>query len=258
MSYVGTWEWALETGGALRRQDRLRLVGQGVAARLTRIPSVWRSRIFGEQATLEMPEPPDSRLALTAEELVRECSSPALYGHCSRTWAFAAMFAQRDAVAHDPELLYLACMLHDLGLTERHWCRDEHARCFAVEGARAAHALLLREGAEADRAATVAQAISLHLNVTVPSRLGAEAALLAKGVALDVVGRRLHQVPAAATGLVDQRWPRSGLAAELSGSIRSQARMRPAARPALLCRLGFVALIEANPLAAQPGGGRAD
>ena len=63
MSYVGTWDWALETEGSLRRQDRIRLIGQGVSARLERIPSQWRSKIFGEHASLRLPDPPDSALA---------------------------------------------------------------------------------------------------------------------------------------------------------------------------------------------------
>jgi HD domain len=250
MSYVGTWAWALETEGSLRRQDRLRLVGQGVAARLARIPSSWRSRIFGESSSsLSLPETPDSALARDAEERVRKLSSPALYGHCARTWAFATLFAQRDRVEHDEELLYLACMLHDLGLTSSHWGEDPHAKCFAVEGARAAHTIVRQHGAEEARARRVAEAISLHLNVTVPARLGAEAHLLSKGVSLDVVGRYLHQIPLAATTTVEERWPREGFASELAAATTKQARMRSQSRSALLHKLGFVRLIEANPLA---------
>lgn len=111
---------------------------------------------LGEHASLRLPEPPDSALAHEAEECVRELSSPALYGHCARTWAFAAPFSQRDRVKHDGELLYLACMLHDLGLTEKHWGHDTHARCFAVEGARAAHTLVQASGVSEERARKVA------------------------------------------------------------------------------------------------------
>jgi hypothetical protein len=249
VSYVGTWEWALETGGALRGRDRIRLVLQGIPARLERIPSQWRSRLLGEHASLTLPDPPDSALAREADERVRELSSPVLYGHCARTWAFATLFAQRDRVAHDPELLYLACMLHELGLTERHWGHDPRARCFAVEGAHAAHALVQEHGASETRARQVAEAISLHLNITVPARLGAEAHLLSKGVSLDVVGRRLHQLAPAATAGVDRRWPRAGLADELVASTREQARLRGESRAALLHKLGFAKLIEGNPLA---------
>jgi HD domain len=248
MSYVGTWDWAQETHGCLRRGDRLRLLRQGVAARLARIPSEWRSRILGEHVSLTLPDPPDGALAREADERVRELSSPALYGHCARTWAFAALFAQRDRVKHDAELLYLACMLHDLGLTETHWGRDPQAKCFAVEGARAAHAILHGHGASEERARKVAEAISLHLNVTVPPRLGAEAHLLSKGVSLDVVGRRVHQIPPPAAAKVSRRWPRAGFAAELAASTTKQAQLRPQSRSALLHKLGFVKLIQGNPL----------
>ncbi|MGA9286686.1 MAG: hypothetical protein WBV85_14720 [Solirubrobacteraceae bacterium] len=163
------------------------------------------------------------------------------------TWAFAELFSQRDRVKHDAELLYLACMLHDLGLTEKHWGHDAHAKCFAVEGARAAHALVHAGGASEERARKVAEAITLHLNVNVPARLGAEANLLSKGVSLDVVGRRLHQIAPSTALEVNKRWPRDGFASELAASTTKQARMRPGSRSALLHKLGFVKLIEGNP-----------
>ena len=249
MSYVGTWEWALETEGSLRRQDRIRLIGQGVSAQLERIPSQWRSKIFGEHASLRLPDPPDRAHARDAEERVSELTSPALYGHCSRTWAFAELFSQRDRVKHDAELLYLACLLHDLGLTEKHWGRDTHAKCFAVEERpRGTHALVCAGGASEERARKVAEAISLHLNVNVPPRLGAEAHLLSMGVSLDVVGRRLHQIAPPATLEVNERWPRDGFASELTASTIKQAQMRPGSRSGLLHRLGFVKLVDGNPL----------
>ncbi|HEY2216635.1 MAG TPA: HD domain-containing protein [Solirubrobacteraceae bacterium] len=249
MSHVGTLEWAHATGGALRRRDRARLIGQAVAAQLARLPSQWRSRIVGDRFSLTSPTPPDSALARAADERVRELSSPALYGHCARTWAYAALFAERDRVAHDAELLYLACMLHDLGLTKPHWGRDPHAKCFAVEGAYAAQAFIgQRENANEQRASEVAEAISLHLNVDVPARLGVEARLLSKGVSLDVVGRRLDQLPTHATQGVEQRWPRGELAVELIAATGEQARLRPRSRSALLHGLGFPKLIEGNPL----------
>jgi hypothetical protein len=253
MIYVGTWEWALETGGALRRQDRIRLVLQGVSARLARVPSQWRSQILGEHTSLTLLDPPDSALAREADERVRELSSPALYGHCARTWAFATLFAQRDRVAHDPELLYLACMLHDLGLTEQHWGRDAQAKCFAVEGARAAHEIVRGHDASETRARKVAEAISLHLNITVPARLGAEAHLLSKGVSLDVIGRRLHQMSPAAAASIDRRWPREGFAGELVAATTKQAQLRSESRSALLQKLGFVKLVKDNPLARELG-----
>jgi hypothetical protein len=228
--------------------DRARLVAQGVSARLTQLPSQWRSKILGEHSSYDTPSPPDSALARAAEERARELSSPGLYAHCLRTWAFATIFAQRDRVEHDEELLYLACVLHDLGLTPTHIERDPSAACFAVEGARAARALVREHGASDARSRAVAEAITLHLNITVPVRLGAEAHLLSKGASLDVVGRRLHQIPARTTSQVVARWPRNGFGPELVSATTEQVRIRPESRSALLHRLGFVKLIEGNPL----------
>jgi hypothetical protein len=139
MSYVGTWQWAQETNGTLRRGDRIRLIGQGVMARLARVPSQWRSRLLGENAS--------------------------------------------------------------------------------------------QRGASEERARGVAEAISLHLNVTLPARLGPEANLLSKGVSLDVVGRRLHQIAQPTLRRVAERWPRGGFAEELiSGAVS----LRPGQGPQLI------------------------
>jgi hypothetical protein len=248
MSQVGSWEWARRTDGRLGRADRAELLRQGLLAQLSRLPAAMRRRLVRDTSSVSLPDPPDTALAKEAEERVRELSKPPLYGHCLRTWAFAAMFAQRDRVDHDEELLYLACVLHDLGLTEAHDGRDPSAACFAVEGTRAAHTLLCERQAPEERARTVAEAISLHLNVDVPDRYGPEAVLLSKGVTLDVVGRRMERFPQAALLEVAKRWPREGSGALLREDTKRQAERRTQSRAALLHRLGFGKLVSANPL----------
>jgi HD domain len=246
MSSVGTWSWAARTGGRLRRRDRAELLRQGVLARLSRIPASL-SRPLADGLSFELPNPPDSALARLAEERVRELSTPELYAHCLRTWAFATMFAARDRVRYDEELLYLACALHDLGLTPAHDRADPTAHCFAVEGARAAHELVCAAGDQA-RANVVAEAITLHLNVTVPARMGAEAQLLSKGVSLDTVGRRLHRLPRASIDRADGHWPRRDLSEQLVAATKRQAEIRPRSRSAFLVQLGFARMLRANPL----------
>jgi hypothetical protein len=248
MSEVGNWEWAQRTGGRLGRADRAELLRQGVLAQLSRLPAALRRRVIRDTSPVSLPDPPDTALAREAEERVRELSKPPLYGHCLRTWAFAALFAQRDRVDHDEELLYLACVLHDLGLTEAHDGRDPSAACFAVEGARAAHSLLCAHQQPEDRARTVAEAISLHLNIQVPERYGPVAVLLSKGVMLDVVGRRIERLPEAAVSGVSAKWPREGSGELLLADTERQAEIRPHSRAALLHRLGFTKLVSANPL----------
>ncbi len=248
MSDLGTWEWAERTHGRMSRRDRLRTVRQGALAQLGRLPSAWRSAILGEDRFYELPAAPDSPLARTADERVLELSAPPLYGHCVRTWMFSELFAQRDGVGHDPELLYLACLLHDLGLTDAHDGADPTAACFAVEGARAAHSLLCDHGEAEDRARTVAEAISLHLNVEVPARMGPEAHLLSKGVSLEAVGRYAHQLPNGPKRAVLEQFPRDGSAQHLADVTSRQADKRPDSRAGLAKKLGFQKLVLQNVL----------
>ena len=245
MTAVGTWAWAEQTDGRLRRRDRAVLLRQAVAARLSAVHD--RNAVALVATAAALPDPPDSALVAAADECARDLSHPLLYGHCLRTWAFAALYAQRDRVEHDPELLYVACVLHDLGLTDAHAAGDGSAGCFAVAGARTAHGLVCAHGTP-DQARTVAEAITLHLNVSVPERLGAEAHLLSRGVLLDVVGRGHRQLPRRSVDDVLQRWPRAGSGALLSAATAGEGRRRPASRAAFLGRLGFAGLIAANPL----------
>jgi hypothetical protein len=253
MASVGTWHWAEKTGGRLRRRDRFELIRQVALARLSRLPRPWRSAILGDRGALALPRVPDSAIASLADDRARELSSPGLYAHCVRTWMFAAMFAERDRVDYDEELLYLACILHDLGLTARHTEQERTAQCFAVEGARAAHRLLQRNGQEEERARLVAEAISLHLNITVPKRLGAEAHLLNRGAMLETIGRYADRLPLVNMQQVVNRWPRDEVS-DLFLASAAQTPSRPHARAAFMQRLPNVAeLVLANPLDHLPG-----
>ena len=253
MSAVGTWSWAESTNGRLSRRDRWNQLRQAVLARLLAMPARRRADVVPDGGSLTLPDPPDSATARVAEDYVREVSAPELYGHSQRTWLFATLFAQRDRAAHDTELLYLACLMHDLGLTDAHNGRDPTAACFAVEGARAAHAMLVEHEMPAERARIVAEAISLHLNISVPERLGAEAHLLSKGVSLDAIGRRAHQLPQRPVDEVIDRWPRNGFGDQFAAATRAQAQVRPRSRAAFLWRVGFDGLVRANPLDRHSG-----
>jgi hypothetical protein len=83
--------------------------------------------------------------------------------------------------------------------------------------------------------------------------LGAEAYLLSRGISLDVVGRRLHQMPAATTATIENLWPRDGFARELAAATTEQAQLRTQSHSALLHELGFVKPVEGNPLERHAG-----
>ncbi len=248
---VGTIGWA-KSGGALRRQDRLRLAGQVLLLQMSALPANLRIRLgFSDAATAGVDAGalvlPDSIAAVRAFEHAKALSEPWLFNHCLRTYAWAAMLAQRDRVHFDPELLFVASALHDLGLADSHNCRDLACSCFAVEGARAAHTFAAGLGWDTERCDRLAEAISLHLNVQVGLRHGPEAHLLHEGAALDVIGARLRHIGPDAARTVLQRYPRLGLKMHLVTSMKEQARVRPGSRAAFLAALGFIGRIRSAP-----------
>jgi len=256
MSTVGTNAWASQ-GGELRRQDRLRLVGQALLSRIAALPEGLRASFgFGDSATRRIDinaiRLPDSAAALQASEHAQSLSEPWLFNHCLRTYIWGALLAQTGQIRFDSELLFIASALHDLGLTDAHTCKDQSCDCFAVEGARAAHRFAAGIGWESERCDRLAEAISLHLNVHVGLRHGPEAHLLHEGAALDVIGARLRQIGPAAVKTVLAEYPRLGFQEHLVAGMKEQARLRPNSRAAFLLGLGFIGLIRSAPLDARP------
>jgi hypothetical protein len=152
-------------------------------------------------------------------------------------------------VGHDPELLYVACVLHDVGLTDTYQ-PDPVAGplCFAVHGGETAYMLLLTEGAADAFAEQVADAIALHMNVRVPRRLGGEAHLLHAAAHLDVAGTRAGDLPAQARRAVVAAHPRDGFPVLFAQLMQREARERPRSRAALMWRLGMALPLSHNPL----------
>src|SRR5688572_17221629 len=127
---------------------------------------------------------PDSPLCEGATELARRVSEPFLFHHVMRSWAYAEWLGQRRGGKHDREVLYVATVLHDLGLTELAPVRER----FEVEGADAAKEFLARQGMS-ERALELAwDAIALHTTAGIPVRKQAEVALCHLGIACDIRG----------------------------------------------------------------------
>src|SRR5207253_4840932 len=83
--------------------------------RLTGVDAA-RGRLPAEVAGVRLI---DSDVAKKATALAREACPPYLFNHGVRTYLFGALIGRSEARRWDEELLFLACVLHDLGLTER-------------------------------------------------------------------------------------------------------------------------------------------
>jgi hypothetical protein len=191
---------------------------------------------------------PDSGLCQSARELLASASEPWLVDHCLRTFLWAAILGKKGQHRFDEELLFVASALHDLGLTSTgSRLSPTGAECFAVEGAFAAEKFLAAYGLDERRQEVVAEAISLHFNVTVPLAHGIEAHLLHEGAALDVIGARFDELAAPTRDEVLRAYPRLGMKSSLVAAMKRQSDERPHSRAGVLCKYGFISMIRRAP-----------
>lgn len=119
---LGGLEWARRTGGRLSRSERRTLLAAIVRGQGDYVHMRWRrltGRVHAGARDLAFADvqPPDSRLAQLAEEAAEE-QSVHVKGHGHRTWAFGAAFAVLDRHELDPEVFYVASLLHDYGVAD--------------------------------------------------------------------------------------------------------------------------------------------
>ena len=250
---VGTQEWRDRTGGALSRRERLAHQSAAFALLTADMPSRVRFRWAAGAQGLDVDvAPPTSGLVRAATEWAEGVHEPWLLRHGLRTWVFGHLLGQLDGLEPDPEALYLACLLHDVGLTADHRIPQgggaDSCRCFAVHGAHVSEQKLLELGASPVLASEVADAIGLHLNAKVGVESGGAAHLVNQGAALDVVGTRASDVGRALIAQVIARYDRTGFADELLPVLRAEIAERPAARMASLFGIGMGPAIRLNPL----------
>ncbi|WP_299410841.1 HD domain-containing protein [uncultured Roseobacter sp.] len=250
MSKVGTLAWATKTNGILSRGEYLVLHKQLITLQLKEYRAWLSYKGFGRTKPLDFDVNdiviPDSSIALRADELVRDVSSAPLHSHCVRTYVWGYLLGKQAGLTFDPELFYIASILHDLGLVEPH-IQKSNCACFAVIGAQAAEAFLLSADWDKAKIGMVFEAISLHLNLDVcATDHFAEAQMLANGAHLDVVGSHYRRLTPHTIGAVLRRFPRDGFLAEIKGQIDNPH--HPMTRATMLNGIGFSKLATGNPL----------
>jgi hypothetical protein len=199
--------------------------------------------------TASDPRAPDSRLAKEAEDLVREACPPFLANHCLRSYAWAVALAGRERIRFDAELLYVAALLHDLGLV----ARFDAGRCFEEDGARAAADLARGHGWPDQRRQALAEAIRLHVAVEIAMDHGAEAYLLWHATGLDVTGHRHDDIEPRTIARVMSDYPRLDFASGFTELLADQAERKPRCWAATAIESGIAAHIAASPLERAQG-----
>lgn len=188
---------------------------------------------------------PDSELANQATRLVREVSPTFLFNHGVRVFMFAEAIGRHNKLKYDREVVYLASVMHDLGLASRFNGQGS----FEVEGAGAARGFLRERGLSEVKADLVHEAIALHAAVGKAARMAPEIALVHFGAGMDVVGFRAEDLSGETVRHIVEAYPRHGFKKAFSEVLEDEVRRKPASHMAGHVGLGFARKIQAAPFA---------
>ena len=153
------------------------------ASRLQNVP------MENPAADLALPSTP---AALAALEVAREYHSPSLVNHCIRSYLFAAELGRSTELPFDDELLFVASMLHDIGLADAF---DHPTTTFEVSGGDVARVFTTAAGWPPARRARTAAIIEAHMADEVDPALDPEGHLLCESTGLDISGRAPNRWP---------------------------------------------------------------
>jgi hypothetical protein len=180
--------------------------------------------------TIEDLALPHTDLIAATDAWVRTIEPPYLYNPSVRSYVFGrALGQERDLTPgedYDDELLFLGCVLHDVGLTEP----GDGDQRFEVDGADLAVQFLLENGLSPERVEIVWDAIALHTSLGIANRKRPEIALMQAGTAADVMGGPDDLPP----GVADQAFralPRLDLQDSIRDAITAQAAIKPTKAP---------------------------
>jgi hypothetical protein len=189
--------------------------------------------------------PTPSPATTAAREVVVRYSSAALVNHCERSYLWSASLGELSGIPYDAELLYVASMLHDLGLATAF---DNHLAPFEDAGGDVGWVFGAGAGWPVERRERVKDIIVRHMWPDVDPALDAEGHLLWAGTGLDISGRDVDRWPAHFRADVLRRYPRLTLAAEFTAAFEDQARRKPGCAAAAAIASGVGARLAANPL----------
>ena len=167
---------------------------------------------------------PDSALAREATEFLHDTLTELLYDHSRRVFLWGSLQGEKLGLDHDPELLYVGAMFHDLGLVEGHRSKRER---FEIDGANAARAFLERHGLSEEQVMTVWESIALHTTPEVPRYKQPEVRLVTLGVEYDVLGLHFDELSVAQRDAVLAAHPRTGFKAGIIEAFSAGMRDKP-------------------------------
>ncbi|MFI9560457.1 HD domain-containing protein [Nonomuraea endophytica] len=173
-----------------------------------------------------VPALPDTPAGRGAVELVRKSVSEPVANHSFRSYVFAVLLAEHEGMKagaeFDADLLFHACVLHDLGTSASAPGKER----FEVEGADMAAEFLRLRGYGTEQVDAVWEAVALHTSGGIADRRGALVYLTHHGIGADF-GLGAEYVTDAQGEALHARYARLNMATALVDDIIRQAARSP-------------------------------
>src|SRR5215212_9541454 len=175
------------------------------------------TRVLGGIAMIETP------LVTRAMDYARLHSEPYLFNHAVRSWLFAVRLAQLQGVSHDPEVVAVGTLLHDLGLTNSF----TGPKRFEIEGADAARSFAREQGLDDRRVQLTWDSVALNSTPSIGLYKEAEVALCTAGICLDVVGLQYSLISPAEIARIVGEFPRLQMKRRMTQCFCHIAKVNP-------------------------------
>ena len=235
--------WARATGGALTDTQRQELRSKLFNGYRDFARGMLTAPLRRPVANLTVPEPPDSKLARTAEEAARD-QPDSFLNHGRRTWLFGSVLAQVDGNDVDGEALYVASLLHDSGLVEQVAGED-----FTLRSAARALDVCNEAGVDDEELTTaLADGIVAHLTPGLETEDTILGYYIQAGAVADLIGLRSWEIPNDIRKAAFIDHPGSNVFSELPAAVAAEAEAVPEGRFALLNRYGFAVAMRVSPM----------
>lgn len=234
---IGTIEWCRRTNGILGRGERARFLAAVVLQTARSLPRLLVSRTGANGSGPDPSQltPPDTPFA---REVIEACADldPMIVEHGYRSYLFGRALGVAEGIECDEEALFAATMFHDYAFMEMDSLTD---RCFTLAGAEVAAQALESSPLSAAERHDVLDAITLHLNPSVPPDRGAVQHLAHDGILLDVLGLRSWELDQAGVRRAAEHHPRHGFTVRGAPLMRAHGRRVHGCRAGALFLAGF-------------------
>lgn len=141
-----------------------------------------------------------------------------------RTYLFAALSFAKSGTTFDEELVFIASLLHDLGLVDAYMTDNER---FEVDGADAAVSFLRQWGVPEAQLETIWDAIALHTSIGIVSRKRPDIAAVSLGSGMDMGGIGLQELEQVKIDEVLRQLPRLGFKKEAVQTVLRICERKP-------------------------------